>query len=233
MEFNRWGVHKFARGAMAQIFRPWADTVLRVALLAIAIVPVAAIAGAYAVMRSPYITGQDTVLTQPVPFSHQHHVGALGLDCRYCHAGVETSPVASVPPTSTCMTCHSQLYTNAQMLAPVRESLAQGKPIRWARVHRLPGYVYFDHSVHVKNGVGCTTCHGQVDEMPLMQQTAPLTMGWCLDCHRDPAPHLRPEADIFSTQWRPPADAEKAGRALMAAYHIDTKHLTDCTVCHR
>jgi hypothetical protein len=217
---------------MAQIFRPWADTALRVAMLAVLIVPVAAIAGAYAVMRSPYITGEGVVLKQPVPFSHQHHVGQLGLDCRYCHASVETSPVASVPPTHTCMTCHSQLYTNAQMLKPVRESLADGKPIRWQRVHRLPDYVYFDHSVHVTNGVGCTTCHGQVDDMPLMRQAAPLTMGWCLDCHRDPAPHLRPPSEIFSTQWRPSKD-DAAGKALMAAYHIDTRHLTDCTVCHR
>jgi len=218
---------------MAQIFRPYADTVLRVAMLAILIVPVAAIAGAYAVMWSPYVTGQNVVIQQPVPFSHQHHVGGLGLDCRYCHAAVEHSANASVPPTHTCMTCHSQLYTNAQMLAPVRKSLASGTPIRWNRVHRLPDYVYFDHSVHVANGVGCKTCHGQVDEMPLMQQTAPLTMSWCLSCHRDPAPNLRPQSEIFSMTWRPPPDAEKSGQALMAAYHIDTKHLTDCTVCHR
>ena len=161
---------------MPQIFRPYADTVLRVALLAILVVPVAAIAAAYAVMWSPYVTGQNVVIEQPVPFSHQHHVGALGLDCRYCHTAVERSPVASVPPTHTCMTCHSQLYTNAQMLAPVRKSLASGIPIRWNRVHRLPDYVYFDHSVHLANGVGCTTCHGQIDDMPLTRQTAPLTM---------------------------------------------------------
>lgn len=216
---------------MAQIFRPWADTVLRVALLAIAIVPVAAIAGAYAVMRSPYITGQDTVLTQPVPFSHQHHVGALGLDCRYCHAGVETSPVASVPPTSTCMTCHSQLYTNAQMLAPVRESLAQGKPIRWARVHRLPGYVYFDHSVHVKNGVGCTTCHGQVDRMPLMMQEKSLQMEWCIDCHRNPEQYVRPREAVFSVDYAPPADQSALGKRLVAQYQI--QKLTSCSTCHR
>ena len=218
---------------MPQIFRPYADTVLRVALLAILVVPVAAIGAAYAVMWSPYVTGQNVVIEQPVPFSHQHHVGALGLDCRYCHTAVERSPVASVPPTHICMTCHSQLYTNAQMLAPVRKSLASGIPIRWNRVHRLPDYVYFDHSVHIANGVGCTTCHGQIDDMPLTRQTAPLTMSWCLSCHRDPAPHLRPQSQIFSTTWRPPKDAEKAGRALMSAYHIDTTHLTDCTVCHR
>lgn len=218
---------------MPQLFRPWADTVLRVALLSLLILPVAAIAAAYAVMRSPYITGENVVLKQPVPFSHQHHVGGLGLDCRYCHTAVESSPVASVPATHVCMTCHSQLYTNAKMLAPVRQSLATGTPIRWTRVNRLPGYVYFDHSVHVANGVGCTTCHGQVDTMPLLRQAAPLTMGWCLDCHRDPAPHLRPQSQIFSTQWHPPKDAEAAGGRLMAAYHIDAKHLTDCSVCHR
>jgi ferredoxin len=173
------------------------------------------------------------VVEQPVPFSHQHHVGGLGLDCRYCHTAVEHSSYASVPPTHTCMTCHSQLYTNAQMLAPVRQSLATGVPIHWNRVHRLPDYVYFDHSVHIANGVGCTTCHGQVDDMPLMWQAAPLTMSWCLECHRNPGPKLRPQSEIFSTTWRPPSDAAKAGQALIKAYHIDPQHLTDCTVCHR
>src|SRR5215472_1095117 len=176
---------------MVQIFRPAADTVARVALVSILVVPFLAIAVAYLVMRSSYITNQNVTLEQPVPFSHEHHISGLGLDCRYCHSGVETSAVAGIPPTHTCMTCHSQLYTQAAMLAPVRQSLADGQPIRWNKVNKLPDYVYFDHSIHIAKGVGCTTCHGDVAHMPLMRQAAPLTMQWCLDCHRNPAPALR------------------------------------------
>ena len=218
---------------MPQIFRPYADTVVRVVLLAILLLPLAAIALAYAVMWSPYITGENVTLQQPVPFSHAHHVGKLGLDCRYCHSSVEKSPYAAVPPTHTCMTCHSQLFTNAEMLAPVRRSMASGFPISWSKVNKLPAYVYFDHSVHIANGVGCTTCHGQVETMPLMRAAAPLTMSWCLSCHRDVAAYLRPPSEIFSTSWKPPADQRERGRELMAQYHIHPDHLTDCSVCHR
>jgi hypothetical protein len=218
---------------MPQLFRPVADTIARVVLVGILVLPFAAAGAVYAVMRSPYVTGQSQVLNQPVPFSHQHHVGGLGLDCRYCHAAVETSPFAGMPPTKTCMTCHSELYATAAMLAPVRKSLAENKPIHWNKVHRLPDYVYFDHSIHVAKGIGCTTCHGPVDRMPLMRQAAPLTMGWCLDCHRDPTPYLRPRSEIFSTQWTPPKDQRAEGRRLLAEYHIKTEHLTDCSRCHR
>ena len=152
------------------------------------------------------MTGRTQTLDQPVPFSHQHHVGGLGLDCRYCHAGVENSPVAGVPPTHTCMTCHSQLYTQTAMLAPVRESLANDTPIHWNKVNQLPDYVYFDHSIHIAKGVACATCHGDVTSMPLMRQTAPLTMDWCLDCHRNPAPNLGPVTDVFDPSPKPPAD---------------------------
>jgi hypothetical protein len=168
-----------------------------------------------------------------VPFSHEHHVGGLGIDCRYCHTSVETSAFAGLPPTRTCMTCHSQLYTNAAMLAPVRQSLAEGKPIRWVRVNALPDYVYFDHSVHVANGIGCTTCHGRVQEMPLMRQAAPLTMGWCLNCHRDPKPYLRPRDEVFSVSWKPPKDQLEQAKKLLVEYHIKTQHLDDCSRCHR
>jgi hypothetical protein len=218
---------------MAQLFRPSADTFARVILVSILVLPFLAIGGAYALMRSPYITGQSITLNQPVPFSHAHHVGEVGLDCRYCHTSVETSAFAGMPPTTTCMTCHSRLFTNAEMLAPVRQSLAEGKPIRWTRVHRLPDYVYFDHSIHVAKGVGCSTCHGNVAAMPLMRQVAPLTMAWCLDCHRNPAPNLRPLDRIFDTQWTPPKDQDDQGKRLLVAYHIDTAHLTDCSRCHR
>jgi hypothetical protein len=218
---------------MPQIFRPGADTIARLVLVAIPVVPLATIALLYAVSASPYVTNRSVTRDQPIPFSHAHHAGELGIDCRYCHSGVETSPVAGVPPTHTCMSCHSQIWTNAEMLAPVRQSLAEGRPIRWNRVHRLPDYVYFDHSIHVAKGVGCSTCHGQVTEMRLMRQAAPLTMGWCLDCHRNPAAALRPQDAVFDMTWKPPQDQEQRGQALMAQYHIDAAHLTDCSVCHR
>ena len=218
---------------MPQLFRPYADTVARTVLIALLVLPFVAIGLAYATMRSSYITNQSITLEQPVPFSHAHHVGGLGIDCRYCHTGVETSTVAGVPPTHTCMSCHSQLYTQTEMLAPVRASLADSRPIRWNKVHRLPDYVYFDHSIHIAKGVGCSTCHGDVSRMRLMRQEAPLTMGWCLDCHRDPAPHLRPPDKIFAADWQPPRDQAEQGRRLAAQYHIDNKHLTDCSICHR
>jgi hypothetical protein len=218
---------------MGQLFPPAADTIARIVLVSILAVPIIAMGGAYALMRSPYVTGESITPHQPVPFSHAHHVGDVGLDCRYCHTGVETAAFAGMPPTTTCMTCHSQLFTDAPMLAPVRLSLAEGQPLRWTRVHRLPDYVYFDHSVHVANGVGCTTCHGPVQTMPLMRQTAPLTMSWCLDCHRDPTPYLRPRDRIFDSEWTPPSDQREQGRRLLAAYQIKTEHLTDCSRCHR
>ena len=218
---------------MAQVFSPMANTVARVSLAGIVVVPALVFGYALAIARSPYTTDQNIVITQPVPFSHEHHTAQLGLDCRYCHTGVETSYFAGLPPTETCMTCHSQIWTNAQMLAPVRTSLADDKPIRWQRVHRLPGYVYFDHSIHVAKGVGCTTCHGKVGDMPLMYQAASLTMGWCLDCHRDPAKNLRPQADVFRLDWAPPGNQDAVGHTLLSAYGIEPKHLAECSVCHR
>jgi len=168
-----------------------------------------------------------------VPFSHEHHVGGLGLDCRYCHTSVENARFAGLPPSETCMSCHSQIWTNAQMLAPVRASLAENKPIRWRRVNELPGYVYFDHSIHIAKGVGCSTCHGPIHEMKLTRQAEPLTMQWCLACHRDPSKSIRPREAVFDPGWSPPDDQENSGRKLMAAYHIRTDHLTDCSICHR
>lgn len=218
---------------MPQIFRPAADTIVRVVLITILVGPFVAIAAAFAVMESEYITGTSIIQEQPVPFSHAHHVGALGIDCRYCHTSVEKAAFAGIPPTHTCMTCHSQLFTNAPMLAPVRESLAKHEPIHWNKVNRLPDYVYFDHSVHVENGIGCSTCHGPVQMMPLIRQTAPLTMGWCLGCHRDPKPYLRPKSQIFNMEWKPPKDQLEKAKKLLVAYHIDTEHLTDCSRCHR
>ena len=216
-----------------QIFHPRADTIARIIFVSFGTLPALLVFLGYMIMRSSYVTGQDMVREQPVPFSHAHHVGGLGIDCRYCHTSVEQARFAGIPPTETCMTCHSQIWTNAAMLAPVRTSLADNMPLRWRRVHNLPDYVYFDHGAHVANGVGCSTCHGRVDQMPLIRQTAPLTMGWCLDCHRDPAPNLRPREAIFDMTWKPPVSQDVQGRRLMEAYHINVQHLTDCSTCHR
>lgn len=218
---------------MPQIFGPAANSIARAVLISLLVGPFVLIGFGYAVTRSEYVNGVSITRNQPVPFSHEHHVSGLGLDCRYCHASVEVSTIAGVPPTHTCMTCHSQLYAQAAMLGPLRASLARGLPIHWQRVNVLPDYVYFDHSIHVAKGIGCTTCHGPVGAMPLMRQAETLTMGWCLNCHRDPAPYLRPLAAVFEPDWTPPADQVAQGRKRLVEYHIDVEHLTDCSVCHR
>lgn len=174
-----------------------------------------------------------TPAEQVVPFSHKHHVGDDGIDCRYCHTSVETSAFAGIPPTHTCMTCHSQLFTQQPMLAPVVASLRSDKPIHWMRIHDLPDFVYFNHSIHIAKGVGCETCHGRVDEMPLTWRVAPLTMQWCLDCHREPEKHLRPVEHVFDMGWKPSEDQLQLGKRLVAAYHIHKSTLTDCSTCHR
>jgi hypothetical protein len=217
---------------MPHVFHPFADTIARAILVGVLVLPFIAIGVAYWLSASEYSTGLTQTTDQPIPFSHQHHVGGLGLDCRFCHSGVETSPVAGLPPTHTCMTCHSQLYTQTAMLAPVRESLAKDTPIHWNKVNRLPDYVYFDHSIHIAKGVACANCHGDVSSMPLLRQAAPLTMGWCLDCHRDPAPNLTSAADVFDPSWKRPDDPSALSAALVHP-QIDNKHLTDCSVCHR
>ena len=222
---------------MAQLFRPGADTVLRLVLLALVALPFAGAALAYGVRVSPYATGQNVTVDQPVPFSHKHHVGDLGVDCRYCHTGVERTAYAGIPSTQTCMTCHSQIWTNAGVLEPVRASWRTRTPMRWNSVHRVAEYVYFDHSVHVAKGVGCSECHGAVHEMQLMRQATPMTMGWCLDCHRNPGPRLRPHEAIYDTAWTPQDDPDpdkaRRARAYVAHYRIAPQRLSDCTVCHR
>jgi hypothetical protein len=217
---------------MAQLFDPSANTLLRIALVALIIGPMVFILGMIGSQWSPYITGRGHTPEQPVPFSHKHHVGELGLDCRYCHASVEDTAFAGMPSTHVCMTCHSQLFTGVPMLAPVRESLANGTPLVWARVNALPDYVYFDHSIHIAKGVGCAECHGPVHDMPLMQQAQPLSMGWCLSCHRDPGPRLRAQDAITDTTFVAHNSPQRAA-ALMKAYDIHSAHLTDCSVCHR
>ena len=158
--------------------------------------------------RSAYVTQVGVAREQPVQFSHQHHVGGIGIDCRYCHTAVETSASAGIPPTKTCMNCHSQIWLNSPYLEPVRESWRTGKPLQWNRVHDLPDFAYFNHSIHVSKGVGCSTCHGQVDRMPLMWQNASLQMEWCLECHRNPEKFIRPKEEIYNMKWPPTGDEE-------------------------
>lgn len=217
---------------MAAVFGPSANLWLRFALGA-AVAGVAALYVAPGVLpRIGYATGVGEVRQQPVPFSHKHHVGGDGIDCRYCHTTVEQSATAGFPSTEICMTCHSQLWTSAAVLAPVRESFAARKPLRWVRVNRLPDYVFFNHSIHIAKGVGCTTCHGPIDKMPLTWKAKSLQMNWCLDCHRNPAPNLRPRAEIFDPEWQRTPQTP-SGKTLMAQYHIHPETLTDCSVCHR
>ncbi len=216
-----------------QIFSPRANIITRSVLIAGALLPFLAIGVTYGYMNSAYVTGQGIPLEQPIPFSHKHHTRELGIACLYCHTGVEKSSFAGVPSTRICMTCHSQIWTNAAMLAPDRESLAKHIPIHWNRVNRLPAYVYFDHSVHIAKGVGCSTCHGRVDEMALAAQGKPLTMGWCLSCHRNPAPNLRPQNEIFNMEWHPPPDQDRKGAELVKVNHINSARLVECSICHR
>jgi Cytochrome c7 and related cytochrome c/Class III cytochrome C family len=183
--------------------------------------------------RSSYATEADVPREQPVQFSHRHHVSGLGIDCRYCHTTVETSAFAGIPSTSTCMNCHSQIWTDSPMLEPVRESYRSGRPLRWTRVHNLANFVYFDHSIHVNKGVGCVTCHGRVDLMPLTWQARSLLMEWCLECHRNPELYVRPREHVFEMDWTPPAPQQELGAELVRKYNIQVRQITDCSVCHR
>lgn len=218
---------------MAQVFGKGWDTWLRVVLLVAAL----SLAGGLFVLegltQSSLITREGHAPDQPVPFSHRHHAGGLGLDCRYCHTSVEESAVAGIPPTETCMTCHSQLWTQADLLEPVRQSWRTGTPIVWRRVHTLPDFAYFDHSVHVGNGVGCVECHGRVDKMALTRQDKSLRMRFCINCHADPANRLRPRDKVFDMDWAPPPDDPNLGGRLIDRYNIRVDDITTCYTCHR
>jgi Cytochrome c7 and related cytochrome c/Class III cytochrome C family len=218
---------------MAQIFGPRSNTLARLSVYGVFGVLALFVVGLAIYSRSPYPAFAQKSPDQPVPFSHQLHAGGLKIDCRYCHAGVESSAVAGIPPTQTCMTCHSQIKTDSPNLAPVRESWQTGQPIAWNRVHDLPDFVYFNHSIHIAKGVGCSTCHGQVDQMAKVQQVEPLTMGWCLNCHRAPEQYIRPAAEVFNMEWQPPADQLDQGRKLIQDYHIQVSNLQNCSICHR
>src|SRR5580658_838402 len=219
---------------MAQIFHRSTNTISRLTIyLSLVIAGVLFTLGS-SIERSGYVTSANVVVEQPIPFSHKHHVADDGIDCRYCHTGVETSSFAGIPPTKTCMTCHSILFVDSPFLEPVRASYRTGAPIAWNRVHKLDQFAYFDHSIHIAKGIGCFTCHGAVDQMPLVRQVASLQMEWCLDCHRQPEKYLRPKDQVFNMSYRPPSDQIALGLQLKQEYHIrDSRDLTSCSTCHR
>ena len=216
---------------MAQIFPRSANKYARGSIVAVGLLLATVGASLFALSKSSYLTRAQTVVDQPVQFSHQHHAGGIGIDCRYCHTTVETAASAGIPPTKTCMNCHSQIWSTSPFLEPVRASFRDDTPLRWTRVHDLPDFAYFNHSVHVKKGVGCATCHGRVDRMPLMYQENSLQMEWCLDCHTNPEKYVRPREAVFQMDYEPPADQLELGRRLVKEYDIES--LISCSTCHR
>jgi hypothetical protein len=219
---------------MPQVFPRSTNTIAKVSLIGSLLLGAFLLWVCLIYTRSSYGTDAGVVRVQPVPFSHEHHVGVLGIDCRYCHTSVEHSSYAGMPPTKTCMNCHSQIWVGSPMLEPVRASYRTGKSLPWQRIYNLPGFVYFDHSIHVHKGVGCSSCHGRIDEMPFTYQVPSLLMEWCLDCHRHPEEHLRPVEEVFNMKWQPPPNQAELGRELAGKYNLrDTHYLTTCSVCHR
>jgi hypothetical protein len=232
---------------MAQIFHRSTNTISRATIFGAVFIVAALFWAAAQIQRSPYVTYAGVVRPQPAPFSHQHHVAGLGIDCRYCHTSVEVSGFAGIPPTKTCMNCHSQIWTKAPMLEPVRESFRSDKSLVWTRVNDLPDFVYFDHSIHINKGVGCNTCHGPVDRMPLMYNYASLQMEWCLNCHRAPEKNLRPRDQVFNMRYEQPTaekpvvmdsqtftDQDSLGLYLVKKYKLrGERDITSCSTCHR
>jgi hypothetical protein len=216
---------------MPQIFHPSTNTFSRLSIFGAVFLLAAVGAAGAALVRSSYVTEVGVARAQPVPFSHKHHVSGLGIDCRYCHTTVEDSAFAGIPATQTCMTCHSQIWADSPVLEPVRDSFRSDRSIEWTRVHNLPDFVYFDHSIHVKQGIGCVSCHGQVDQMPLLWRVNTLYMEWCLECHRQPERFVRPRQEVFNMHWEPPVDQLTLGQQLVKDYNI--QRLTSCSTCHR
>ena len=216
---------------MPQIFRRSANTLSKLSLAGLLIVVGSLIFTAILVARSNYVTRAHEFVEQPVQFSHRHHVKDDGIDCRYCHTSVETSAFAGIPPTKTCMNCHSQIWSQAPILEPIRASFREDRPVRWVRVHDLPDFVYFNHSIHVKKGMGCETCHGRIDQMPLTLQENTLQMEWCINCHRNPGGDGRPSAEIYTMGYKPPVPQSVMGQQLVNEYSI--KPNTSCSTCHR
>jgi hypothetical protein len=232
---------------MPQVFPKYTNLLARTVLLGLPVLFGTGAVGLAAFYRSDYTTGAREVVEQPVPFSHKHHVSQLGIDCRYCHTAVEKSASAGFPPTKTCMNCHQNMWVGAEMLKPVRDSYATDKPIEWTKVHNVPHYTYFNHSIHVNKGVGCYSCHGEIDQMNLVFQSKTLLMEWCLACHRQPENHLRPKSEVFNIAWKPsdgavdtdgkkiaPGSQTEIGTMLKEKYQVrDAQTLTTCSICHR
>ncbi len=216
---------------MAQIFKRSTNTLAKATIYGGVFIVAFLVWTGTVLDRSSYNTGQGIVLEQPVPFSHDHHTAGMGIDCRYCHTSAETSAYAGIPPTSTCMNCHTQIWANAEILEPVRASFRENEPIRWQRIHDLPDFVYFNHSIHLARGVSCFTCHGNVTEMPLVYQDQSLQMEWCLDCHRNPEKYVRPREEIFNADYKPSEPQAVIGARLVKEYGIET--LDSCSTCHR
>lgn len=216
---------------MSQIFRPSTNSFAK-GSIAVALVVIGGLGLAlYGLNSSPYVSNVGVPREQPVPFSHKHHVQGIGIDCRYCHTSVEKSAFAGIPATETCMSCHSQIWSDSPMLEPVRASFRTGQSLQWTRVHDLPQFVYFNHSIHVNKGMGCSECHGRVDRMPLMWQENTLFMEWCLDCHRAPEKRIRPKDKVFDMEYTPAEPQEVLGPKLVKEYKV--RKMTDCTTCHR
>ncbi len=217
---------------MAQVFPRSINWVAKFSIIA----AVGVVGGLLSILlninRLDYVSGVGVSLDQPVPFSHKHHVTGMGIDCRYCHTSVETSAFAGIPPVETCMTCHSLIWTEAPVLEPVRAAFRDDLPLQWTRVHDLPDFVYFRHNIHVAKGIGCTTCHGAIDQLPLMMKSETLNMEWCLSCHRDPAQFIRPRDRVFDVNWEAPENQEALGRQLVEEYDVRVSQLSDCSVCH-
>ena len=216
---------------MPQIFHRSANTLSKLSLAGLLIVVGSLIFTAILVARSNYVTRAHEYVEQPVQFSHRHHVKDDGIDCRYCHTSVETSSFAGIPPTKTCMNCHSQIWNQAPILEPIRASFREDKPVRWVRVHDLPDFVYFNHSIHVKKGMGCETCHGRIDEMPLTLQQNTLQMEWCVNCHRNPENYVRPRSEVYTMGYKSPVPQSVIGPQLVKEYGI--RGNTSCSTCHR
>lgn len=216
---------------MAALFPRWTNYFARSTGVLVLLSPAAAVGALMLYVRSPLNTGQFNPVEQPVQFDHRHHVADVGIDCLYCHSTAETSPHAGLPSTATCLGCHAQVWNQSPKLDPLREAYFKGEPIRWNRVHDLADHVYFDHSIHLAKGVGCAECHGRVDQMAAVEQVAPLTMAWCLDCHRQPASRLRPPGLVTEMAWEPAGDRETLGQELIRTLGVHTR--TSCSTCHR
>jgi len=229
---------------MAQVFPKSLNVVVRLCLLGLPLLAVGSLATGAAFYRSDYTTGTREVVEQPIPFSHKHHVSQLGIDCRYCHTAFEKSASSGFPPTKTCMNCHQQMWNSSDLLKPLRASWTEGKPISWTKIHNVPHYTYFNHSIHVAKGVGCVSCHGQIDEMNLVMQSKTLLMEWCLDCHRNPERHLRPVDEVTNMRFKPsdvmnpdtgePHTQASLGKKLKEMHNVrEQSILTNCSICHR